>query len=50
LNLADPEFDKKLIKAIYAERGRKDAQGKLVYFSRNSPEVQKGVAFMPHTA
>ncbi len=40
----DPEFDKKLIHAIYAERGRKDENGVLVYFRNSSPEVQKGVA------
>jgi len=39
-----PDFDKKLIIAIYAERGRKKADGSLVRFSRNSPTVQKGVA------
>jgi len=33
-----------LIRAIYAERGRTKADGSLVYFSRNSPNVQKGVA------
>jgi LysM repeat protein len=44
LSPANPEFDKKLIKAIYAERGRKDANGVLVYFKSNSPEVQQGVA------
>ncbi len=43
-NLADSQFDKNLIHAIYAERGRKDAQGNLVHFSRNSPQVQQGVA------
>jgi murein DD-endopeptidase MepM/ murein hydrolase activator NlpD len=40
----DPKFDEQLIRAIYAERGRKKADGSLVYFSRNSPNVQKGVA------
>jgi hypothetical protein len=38
------DFDARLIKTIYAERGRKEADGDLVYFSRNSKEVQKGVA------
>jgi len=38
------DFDKKLISAIYAERGRKGANGKLVYFSGSSPDVQVGVA------
>jgi murein DD-endopeptidase MepM/ murein hydrolase activator NlpD len=40
----DPSFDEQLIRAIYAERGRTKADGSLVYFSRNSPNVQKGVA------
>ena len=44
LDVADPKFDSKLITAIYAERGRKDAEGNLVYFRRSSPAVQKGVA------
>jgi LysM repeat protein len=44
---ADPseaDFDKKLISAIYAERGRRRADGKLAYFPSSSPSVQKGVA------
>ena len=41
---AAEDFDSNSIKAIYSERGRKDAQGNLVYFSRNSPQVQAGVA------
>ncbi|MGA9772021.1 MAG: LysM domain-containing protein [Blastocatellia bacterium] len=40
----DPNFDAKLISAIYAERGRKNSEGVLVNFSRNSPKVQQGVA------
>jgi murein DD-endopeptidase MepM/ murein hydrolase activator NlpD len=40
----DPKFDEQLIRAIYAERGRTKADGSLVYFSRSSPNVQKGVA------
>jgi murein DD-endopeptidase MepM/ murein hydrolase activator NlpD len=40
----DPGFDEQLIRAIYAERGKKKADGTLAYFSRNSPNVQKGVA------
>ena len=36
--------DEKLIRAIYAERGRKDAKGVLVHFSKNSLKVQQGVA------
>lgn len=43
-NLEHPEFDNKLIPAIYAERGRQDAQENLVYFSKASPAVQQGVA------
>jgi hypothetical protein len=37
-------FDEAWIRAIYAERGRKAADGTLVHFQRNSPNVQKGVA------
>jgi LysM repeat protein len=40
----DPGFDRAFITAIYAERGRKKADGNLVYFGRNSAAVQKGVA------
>lgn len=41
---SDPSYDEKLIRAIYAERGRKKADGNLAYFSKSSPNVQKGVA------
>ena len=41
---ADPTYDKQLISAIYAERGRKKADGTLVYFGKSSPAVQAGVA------
>ncbi|HSE30585.1 MAG TPA: LysM domain-containing protein [Pyrinomonadaceae bacterium] len=44
ISRADPDFDKKLIIAIYAERGRVRADGKLAYFPSSSPNVQKGVA------
>ena len=40
----DPKYDEELIRAIYAERGKKKADGKLAYFSGNSASVQKGVA------
>ena len=40
----DAAFDEQLIRAIYAERGRKKADGNLAYFSKSSPNVQKGVA------
>lgn len=40
----DAAFDRALIQAIYAERGRTNARGVLVYFSRNSEAVQRGVA------
>src|SRR5690349_13020253 len=40
----DAGFDEELIRAIYAERGRKKPDGNLVYFSKSSPNVQKGVA------
>ncbi len=39
-----PDLDRRLIKAIYAERGKRDHDGVLAYFRRNSAEVQKGVA------
>ena len=38
------EDDAALIKAIYAERGRKAANGSLVYFHHNAISVQHGVA------
>lgn len=40
----DRERDRRLIVAIYAERGRRSAAGNLVYFARNSRAVQEGVA------
>jgi hypothetical protein len=40
----DPDFDRSLIVAIYAERGRKTPAGNLARFARNSPDVQRGVA------
>ena len=44
LQPADRDHDRRLIVAIYAERGRRRADGSLVYFSRNSKAVQDGVA------
>jgi len=40
----DPKYDEQLIRAIYAERGRKKSDGNLAYFSKSSPSVQTGVA------
>lgn len=42
--ITDPSYDEKLIRAIYAERGRVKPDGNLAYFSKSSPSVQKGVA------
>lgn len=41
---SDPRYDELLIKAIYAERGKKKPDGNLAYFSKSSPSVQQGVA------
>lgn len=43
-NCSDPTYDKQLICAIYAERGRKKPDGNLAYFGKSSPGVQAGVA------
>ena len=40
----DPKYDEKLIRAIYAERGRRKPDGNLAYFGKSSPSVQTGVA------
>ena len=44
LDPTDPAFDKAFITAIYAERGRKRADGVLAHFPRASAKVQAGVA------
>jgi hypothetical protein len=43
-NPAGATFDHDAIIAIYKESGRKDQDDVMVYFSKNSPSVQKGVA------
>jgi LysM repeat protein len=40
----DANYDELLIRAIYAERGKRKADGNLAYFSKSSPSVQAGVA------
>lgn len=40
----DPPHDRALLIALYAERGRRKADGNLLYFSKNSPAVQASVA------
>jgi len=40
----DTKYDEQVICAIYAERGKKKADGNLAYFSKSSASVQKGVA------
>jgi len=41
---SDPGYDEQVIRAIYAERGRKKPDGNLAYFGKSSPSVQAGVA------
>ena len=41
---SDAKYDEELIRAIYAERGKRNAKGNLAYFSSNSQSVQTGVA------
>ena len=41
---ADANYDELLIRAIYAERGKRKPDGNLAYFSKSSPSVQTGVA------
>ena len=43
-NQNDPQYDEQLIRAIYAERGRRKPDGNLAYFGKSSPSVQTGVA------
>lgn len=43
-NPSAADFDHGAIAAIYDERGRKNANGVLVHFSRNSQDVQNGVS------
>jgi len=41
---SDPKYDEQVIRAIYAERGRKKPDGNLAYFGKSSLSVQAGVA------
>lgn len=41
---SDAQYDEQLIRAIYAERGKRKPDGNLAYFSKSSPNVQTGVA------
>jgi len=41
---SDAKYDEQLIRAIYAERGRRKPDGNLAYFGKSSPSVQQGVA------
>ncbi len=41
---SDAAYDRDAIVAIYGERGRRNADGNLAHFSRNSQAVQEGVA------
>jgi murein DD-endopeptidase MepM/ murein hydrolase activator NlpD len=41
---ADSQYDEQLIRAIYAERGKRKPDGNLAYFSKSAPNVQTGVA------
>jgi hypothetical protein len=40
----DANYDELLIRAIYAERGKRKPDGNLAYFSKSSSSVQTGVA------
>lgn len=44
LDTAGPDFDRRAIEAIYAERARLRPDGLLAYFPRSSPAVQRGLA------
>lgn len=44
LDVAAGDFDARLIRAVYAERGARSAAGQLKYFRRASKAVQEGVA------
>jgi hypothetical protein len=43
-DFSEDKFDEHLIEAIYAERGRRQADDRLVYFHSSSLDVQKGIA------
>lgn len=44
IDQTSPDYDRALIDAVYDERGRRDANGELAYFSSARADVQAGVA------
>ncbi len=44
IDASSPDYDRALINAVYDERGRRDGNGELAYFSSSRADVQAGVA------